>query len=57
MKHFQNEKAISEYIVKQGGWSKSQNFGCFFIWFTEFEEKTDFEQLIISLSNETENPV
>ena len=50
-------KAISEYMVKWGGWSKTANFGCFFIWSTNTNciEETDFGQLITSLSNENEN--
>ena len=44
-------KTISEYNVK------TPNFSCFFIWSIECVEKTDFVQLIISLSNESENPL
>ena len=44
-------KTISEYNVK------TPNLGCFFIWSIECVEKTDFVQLIISLSNESENPL
>ena len=44
-------------IVKRGGWSKTQNFGSLFVWSTERVEKTDTGQLIITLSNETENPL
>ena len=43
--------------VKRGGWSKTPNFGCFFIGSMECVEKTDFVQLITSLSNETEKPI
>ena len=40
--------------MKQVGWSKTPNFGCFFIWSIEYVEKTDFGQLVTSMSNETE---
>ena len=50
-------ETISEYNVKRGGWSKTPNFGCLFIGSIECVEKTDFEQLITSLSSETENPL
>ena len=48
-------KTISEYNLKQGGWNKTPNFGCFFIWCIECVEKKDFVQLITSMSNETES--
>ena len=39
-------KTISEYNLKRGGWSKTPNFGCFFIWSIQCLETTDFVQLI-----------
>ena len=48
-------KTIRECNIKWEGWSKTPNFGCFFIWSIECVEKADFVQLITSLSNETEN--
>ena len=52
-----NGKIISEYNIKRGGWGKATNFGCFFIWSTEFVEKSDFAQLAMSLPSDTENPL
>ena len=37
--------------------AKTLDFGCFFISSTEWIEKADFGQLMITLSNETENPI
>ena len=49
-------KTISEYSVEWGGWSKTPNFGCFYIWPIECVEEKDFSQLIAILPNDTENP-
>ena len=57
MEKFSNRKTISEYIGKHGGWSKTPDFDCFCIRSVEFVEETNFGQLMISLSNDTENPL
>ena len=42
--------------MNQGGWSKKPNFSYFFIWSTDSIEQTDFGQLMVTQSNETDNP-
>ena len=47
------ERLFTEGTVKCGGWSKTSNLDWFFIWSAVCVEDTDFEQLIISLLNDT----
>ena len=42
-------------ILRNGGLQQTPTFGCLFILSSESVEKTDFEKLIMSLLNDTEN--
>ena len=56
VKNFSNGKTVSETLNLVDSMETS-NLGCFFIWSTEYVGETDFEQLILSLSNEIGNPL
>ena len=57
MKTFENGKNVIELIKQLRGWKKISNCGWFFIWSTKFVEEKNFRQFMISLLNETENPL
>ena len=57
MKTFENGKNIIELIKQLRDWKIISNFGWFFIWSTKFVEEKNFTQFMISLLNETENPL
>ena len=51
------ERPLGNILQNEQVGAKTPNFGCFFISSTEWVAKTDFGQVITTLSNETENPL